>query len=154
MPQELTLDERTEKLKALGYPMDPPPPSSLKWIEKVVIVDGVAYVSGHTAGKGKVPSQYPADHAKKAAAWAMASLLRSLRAQLGSLDKVERVIRVGGYVNADLDFTDPSSVIHGASELLDEVFGEAGKHCRTALGVAQLPAGNAVEVDAIFKVKP
>lgn len=148
------MDQRTEKLKAMGFQVDvPPPPSSLQWMDRVVVVDNLAFVSGHTAGKGKVPSQCPADQAKAAAAQAMASVLRSLRAHLGSLDRVERVVRVGGYVNVDPDFSDPSAVIHGASELLFEVFGEAGKHCRTAIGQATLPAGTAVEVDAIFKVR-
>lgn len=153
MQKQVALEQRAARLVSLGYNMEPPAPGTLPWMDRVVIVDGIAFVSGHTAGKGKVPSQCPLDEAKKAAAAAMANLLRSLRAELGSLDKVERVIRVGGYVNIDLDFTDPSSVIHGASELLAEVFGAAGNHCRTALGVAQLPAGTAVEVDAVFKVK-
>jgi enamine deaminase RidA (YjgF/YER057c/UK114 family) len=70
----------------------------------------------------------------------------------GDLDKVKRVVRVGGFVNAVPEFGDQPKVINGASDLLVEVFGEAGKHARAAVGVASLPFGVAVEVDAIFEV--
>jgi len=147
------MEERAQKLKALGYNVEPLGPPSKSWMDRVVIVNGLAFVSGHTAGKGKVTAELPLKDAHKAAEAAMANVLRSLRDALGSLDKVDRVVRVGGYVNIDATFNDPSSVIHGASELCETVFGDAGKHCRTALGVAQLPAGTAVEIDAIFKVQ-
>jgi len=73
---------------------------------------------------------------------------------LGSLDRIERVVRVTGYVNTDPDFTECHLIINGATNLLKEVFGpEAGRHARTALGMGQLPLGTSVEVEAIFQLK-
>ncbi|MFW6038897.1 MAG: RidA family protein [bacterium] len=143
-------------MKALGYDKIDiaPPKPSLAWMDKVVIDGTTAYVSGHPAGQGKVPSEVSVEDGYKAAATAMANALQTTRAALGSLDRIERVLRVTGYVNVDTDFHDVSKVIHGASELLHEVFGDAGKHARTAIGTAQLPSNCAAEVELILKVKP
>ena len=81
-------------------------------------------------------------------------LIAQLKAALGSLDRVERVVKLGGYVNSAADFTDQPKVVNGASELMVAVFGDAGKHARSAVGVPALPLGAAVEVDAIVAVRP
>ncbi len=80
-------------------------------------------------------------------------LLAQMKAALGSLDRVEKVVKLGVFVNSASDFTDQPKVANGASELMQEVFGEAGRHARSAVGVAVLPLGVAVEVDAIVAVK-
>ena len=80
-------------------------------------------------------------------------LLAQIKAALGSLDRVERIVKLGVFVNSAPDFTDQPKVANGASELMQEVFGEAGRHARSAVGVAVLPLGVAVEVDAIVAVK-
>ena len=80
-------------------------------------------------------------------------LLAQIRNALGSLDRVERIVKLGVFVNSDPSFTDQPKVANGASELMQEVFGEAGRHARSAVGVAVLPLGVAVEVDAIVAVK-
>ena len=80
-------------------------------------------------------------------------LLAQMKAALGSLDRVERVVKLGVFVNSHGDFTDQPKVANGASELMQEVFGEAGRHARSAVGVPVLPLGVAVEVDAIVAVK-
>ncbi len=80
-------------------------------------------------------------------------ILAQLKAALGSLDKVERVVKLGVFVNCTPDFTDQPKVGNGASELMQEVFGEAGRHARAAVGAPSLPMGVAVEVDAVVKVK-
>jgi enamine deaminase RidA (YjgF/YER057c/UK114 family) len=80
-------------------------------------------------------------------------LLAQIKAALGSLDRVERVVKLGVFVNSTPDFTDQPKVANGASELMQEVFGEAGRHARSAVGVAVLPLGVAVEVDAIVAVR-
>ena len=72
---------------------------------------------------------------------------------LGSLDRVERVVKLGVFVNSAPSFTDQPKVANGASELMQQVFGEAGRHARSAVGVAVLPLGVAVEIDAIVAVK-
>jgi enamine deaminase RidA (YjgF/YER057c/UK114 family) len=81
-------------------------------------------------------------------------LLAQVQASLGSLERVERIVKLGVFVNSDPSFTDQPKVANGASELMQEVFGEAGRHARSAVGVAALPLGVAVEVDAIVAVKP
>jgi enamine deaminase RidA (YjgF/YER057c/UK114 family) len=80
------------------------------------------------------------------------NILRLLAQELGSLDRIARVIRIGGYVNSTEDFTDQHLVVNGASQLLADVLGDAAPHARTALGAAQLPLGTSVEVDAIVEV--
>jgi enamine deaminase RidA (YjgF/YER057c/UK114 family) len=80
-------------------------------------------------------------------------LLAQMQAALGSLDRVERVVKLGVFVNSAPSFTDQPKVANGASELMQEVFGEAGRHARSAVGVAVLPLGVAVEVDAIVAVR-
>ena len=149
-----------QKLESLGYPLDRvPAPGALY---QPVVIDGTTvYVSGcvpmdgerNLASKGKVPSQVSMEEAKKAAALCAANVLRLVRREVGSLDRVERVLRVTGYVNTDPAFTDQHLVINGASQLFVEVFGQAGMHARTAVGMAQLPLGSSVEVEAILKLK-
>ena len=80
-------------------------------------------------------------------------ILAQLKAALGSLDRVERIVKLGGFVNSTANFTDQPKVVNGASELMVAVFGEAGKHARSAVGVPVLPLGAAVEVDAIVAVR-
>jgi len=80
-------------------------------------------------------------------------LLAQLKAALGSLDRVERIVKLGVFVNSHADFTDQPKVANGASELMVDVFGEAGKHARSAVGVPTLPLGVAVEVDAVVAVR-
>jgi enamine deaminase RidA (YjgF/YER057c/UK114 family) len=154
------MNDRDRKLESLGYPLDRN--LSPGAIYRSVVVDGTTvYVSGCVAfdgdknlvSKGKVPSQVSLDEARKAAALCAANVLRLVRQELGSLDRLERVLRLTGYVNSDPGFTDQHLVINGASQLMLDVFGEAGWHARTALGMAQLPLGSSVEVEAILKLR-
>ncbi len=116
------------------------------------------YLSGHLGkrdGKlvrGKVGAEVSRDEAYAAARSAAIDIIASARAALSSLERVRGVAKVTGFVNSAADFTEQSAVINGASDLLVEVFGEAGKHARSSIGVAQLPLGAAVEVEAIFEV--
>ena len=80
-------------------------------------------------------------------------LLAQMKAALGSLDRVERIVKLGVLVNSSPDFTDQPKVANGASELMQDVFGEAGRHARSAVGVPVLPLGVAVEVDAVVQVR-
>jgi enamine deaminase RidA (YjgF/YER057c/UK114 family) len=147
-------------LESLGYPLDRLPLPGA--IYKPVVIDGTTvYVSGclpmnggrELTSKGKVPSQVSLEDAKKAAALCAANILRLVRKEVGSLDRVERVLRLTGYVNTDADFTDHHLVVNGASQLFVDVFGDAGMHARSAVGMAQLPLGTSVEVEAILKLK-
>jgi enamine deaminase RidA (YjgF/YER057c/UK114 family) len=80
-------------------------------------------------------------------------LIAQMRKALGSLDRVERVVKLGAFVSSTADFTDQPKVANGASELMEKVLGEAGRHVRSAVGVPVLPLGAAVEIDAIVAVK-
>ena len=151
---------REEKLESLGFPLDRvPTPGAL--YRPVVVHGGLAYVSGcvpfdgpgNLVSVGKVGKDLSLADAQKAAALCAANVLRLLRAELGSLDRIVRMLRVGGYVNSTEEFTDQHLVINGASELFCDVLGEAGPHARTALGLAQLPLGSSVEVDAVAQVQ-
>lgn len=146
-------------LSDLGYPLEKTTPEG-KLVEALVVEGAILYASGQVAfdgdqlvSRGKVPSQITVEAATQAAALCAANVLRAVRKRLGSLDRVARVLRLTGYVNADADFTDEHLVINGASQLVHKVFGEAGRHARTALGVAQLPLGSSVEVEMILKIK-
>ena len=154
------MGDREKRLEAAGYPLDRGPKEGtvidlLSVLGDTVYASGqVPYDAGVLTSKGKVPSQVSVADATKAAALCAANILRAVVTKLGSLDKIARVVRVTGYVNADPDFTDCHLVIHGATNLLKEVFGpDAGRHARTALGMAQLPLGTSVEVEAIFQLR-
>ena len=148
-----------EKLEALGYPIgQSSPPAAI--YKPVVVMGRTVYVSGAvpTDGgtlqyKGKVPSEVSLKEAKKAAALCAANNLRMVYHAIGSLDRIAHVIRLTGYVNTDLDFTDQHLVINGASELLREVFGDAGVGARSAVSMAQLPLGSTTETELILELK-
>jgi enamine deaminase RidA (YjgF/YER057c/UK114 family) len=102
---------------------------------------------------GKVGADMDPETAYKAARACGVSALAAARAALGSLDRVRRVVRVMGLVNATPDFTAQPAVINGFSDLMVEVFGEQGRHARVAYGAGSLPGGAAVEVESLFEVE-
>lgn len=126
----------------------------------VVIAGGLAHVSGQVSfvdgvlRKGRLGEDVSLEQGIEAAQGCGLMVLAQLKAALGSLDRVERVVKLGCFVNSSADFTDQPKVANGASELMVAVFGEAGKHARAAVGVPSLPLGVAVEVDAIVAVRP
>ncbi|MBZ4023631.1 hypothetical protein CKO11_14345 [Rhodobacter sp. TJ_12] len=81
------------------------------------------------------------------------ALMAQARAALGDLDKIKRVVKLVGFVNSTADFTDQPKVVNGCSDLMVEVFGDAGRHARSAVSAASLPMGVAVEIEAIFEVE-
>ncbi len=125
----------------------------------VVVQGGFAYVSGQISivdGEridGRLGEDLELEDGIKAARGCGLMILAQLQAALGSLDRVERIVKLGGFVNCTSDFTDQPKVVNGASDLMLEVFGDAGKHARAAVGVPSLPLGVAVEVDAVVAVK-
>jgi enamine deaminase RidA (YjgF/YER057c/UK114 family) len=126
----------------------------------VVIAGGLAHVSGQLpfiGGKlvtGRLGEDVSLEQGTAAAQACGLMILAQLKAALGSLDRVERVVKLGAFVNSTGTFTDQPKVANGASELMAAVFGDVGKHARSAVGVPVLPLGAAVEVDAIVAVKP
>ena len=102
---------------------------------------------------GKVGRDYTTEEAYQAARGCALNLLGNLKSVIGDLDKVTRVVKVLGMVNADPEFTSPPAVINGCSDLLVEVFGEHGRHARSAVGMAALPNAIPVEIEMIVEVE-
>lgn len=150
----MSIDARLEEL-GIELPQAAAPVASYV---PVVIHGGMAFVSGQISFvdgelmKGRLGDDVSLEDGMKAARGCGLMILAQLKAALGSLDRVERVIKLGGFVSSTPDFTDQPKVVNGASDLMLEVFGEAGKHSRAAVGVPSLPLGVAVEVDAIVAV--
>ena len=146
-----------EKLSSLNIQL-PAPVGSLAAFVPTVQVDRLLFVSGHIArrdGKpwvGRLGAGVSVAEGQEAARAVAIDLLATLHAELGSLERVRRIVKLLVLVNAAPDFVEPHLVANGASELLREVFGEAGAHARSALGVAQLPLGACVEVEMILEV--
>ncbi len=107
---------------------------------------------GKLIAKGKLGKEVTVEHGVAAARGCAINLLAQVKAALGDLDKVTRVVRLGGFVNSTPEFTDGPKVLNGASDLMVAVFGDKGRHARSTVGVASLPADAAVEVEAIFEV--
>ncbi|MCS7237885.1 MAG: RidA family protein [Thermoguttaceae bacterium] len=154
-------DQRfNQLLESRGWSsLSPPAPKGL--YRPVLRIDSFIYTSGHlpigpdgAVVCGQVGRDVDEAQAAQAAALAMASILRALQQELGSLSKVARVVRLFGLVNAVADFTAHPRVLNGASEVLAEVFGsELGVGVRTAAGASSLPLGAVVELEAIFRLK-
>ncbi|GAB5561425.1 MAG: RidA family protein [Synoicihabitans sp.] len=102
---------------------------------------------------GKVGSAVSIEEGQLAARHTALALLATLRQELGSLDRVKRIVRVEGFVNCGPDFTNQSQVINGCSDLLIEIFGDAGRHARMAIGAGSLPLDVSVEIAMIVEVK-
>ena len=118
----------------------------------VVISGQIPLVDGKVAFTGKVSEDITPERAKEAARACFVNLLAQLKAATGDLDRVKRVVKLGVFVNSTDDFTDQPKVANGVSDLMVEVFGEAGKHARFAVGTNVLPLDLAVEVDAVFEI--
>jgi enamine deaminase RidA (YjgF/YER057c/UK114 family) len=138
----------------------PAPPKPVATYVPCVQVKELVYVSGHgplrpdgTMYTGRVGADLSEQQGKEAARIVGLALLASLKNYLGSLDRVVRLVKTLGMVNAAPDFRNHPSVINGFSDLMVEVFGEPGKGARSAVGMGSLPGNIAVEVEAIFEVR-
>jgi enamine deaminase RidA (YjgF/YER057c/UK114 family) len=107
---------------------------------------------GKLIAKGKLGAGVTIEQGNAAARGCAINLLSQVKAALGDLDKVVRVVRLGGFVNSAPDFVDGPKVLNGASDLMVAAFGDKGRHARSTIGVASLPADAAVEVEAMFEV--
>lgn len=146
------------RLKELGIELPPVAKPVANYVP-YRLVGSMLYLSGQGPREngqtlvGKVPSQVTVDEAHRRARLVGLGLLAAARDALGSLDRVEAVVKMLGMVNAHPDFTDHPQVINGCSDLFVEVLGEAGKHARSAVGMGSLPHGISVEIEAILAVK-
>ncbi|MEP7221276.1 MAG: RidA family protein [Novosphingobium sp.] len=155
----MTDSEIDKKLAELGLAL-PVAAAPVAAYVPVVIAGGLAHVSGQLPfvdGKlvtGRLGEDVSLEQGTAAAQACGLMILAQLKAALGSLDRVERIVKLGAFISSTGTFTDQPKVANGASELMAAVFGHAGKHARSAVGVPVLPLGAAVEVDAIVAVKP
>jgi enamine deaminase RidA (YjgF/YER057c/UK114 family) len=148
-----------QKMAALGIVLHTPPTPIANYVGFVrtgnlLIVSGQVCVDpeGKLIAKGKLGAGVTVEQGNAAARGCAINLLAQIKAALGDLDKVVRVVRLGGFVNSAPDFLDGPKVLNGASDLMVQVFGDKGRHARTTVGVASLPADAAVEVEGIFEV--
>ena len=148
-----------QKLKELGLEL-PEPPKPVAAYVPAVEANGLLFTSGSgpfEAGKikyyGKVGSDLTVEEGYQAARLTMLNLLAVVQQALGSLDRVERIVKVLGLVASAPDFNRQPEVMNGASHLLEEVFGEQGRHARSAIGVNELPLNTPVEIEMIVKIK-
>ena len=146
-----------EKLNELSINLPTPPSPAGSYIP-VVTTGNLAFVSGQIPMKngnvifqGKVPENQSVDSARDAAKICIINGLAQLKADLGSLDRIVKFVRISGFVNSNSDFIEQPKVINAASELLVEIFGDMAKHSRIAVGVASLPLNSTVEIDMIVE---
>lgn len=118
----------------------------------LVLAGQVCEWNGEVRYVGKIGREFDIETGQAAARICGLNLIAALRQALGNLDRVRQCLRLGGFVNCDPEFRQVPQVINGASDLMHQIFGAEGAHARTAVGVATLPRGAAVEVDAIFAV--
>lgn len=147
-----------KRLDALNITL-PSPPKPVGSYVPVVITGKLAFVSGQIPIKdgkviyaGKVSRDLSVEDAQKAARLCVINALAQLKAELGSLDRISKIVRVSGFVNSPPEFTDQPKVINAASDLLFEIFGQKGQHTRIAVGVSSLPLNSAVEIDLIAEI--
>ena len=148
-----------KRLKVLGIELPVASPPVANYVNAVG-VGNLIYLSGKgplqadgTLITGKVGKQVSIEQGQAAARLTGLQLLAALKAEIGSLNKVKRIVKVLGMVNCDSNFTQHPLVINGFSDLMFEVFGERGKHARSAVGMGSLPGNISVEIEMIVKVK-
>jgi enamine deaminase RidA (YjgF/YER057c/UK114 family) len=147
------------KLEALGLTL-PSPPAPVANYVRAVTVGNVVYLSGHGpsrdgafAFQGKVGAERTVEEGYQAAHLVMLNCLSSLKQEIGDLDRVERVVKLLGMVNCTENFGHHPEVINGASDLLVQLYGERGRHARSAVGMQSLPRGITVEIEMIVQLR-
>ncbi len=145
-------------IEKLGYKLPQAPKPAAVYVPAVRVGD-IIYVSGQTPKednellyKGKLGKDFTVDEGYEAARICILRALSAVEAEIENLDKIKRIVKLTGYVNSTDDFEEQSKVINGASELLEEIFGEKGKHARVAVGTNSLPGNAAVEIELIVQV--
>jgi enamine deaminase RidA (YjgF/YER057c/UK114 family) len=154
--------EVEKKLAEMGLSL-PPSPSPVANYVPAVRSGNLLFVSGHGPAfvkdgkieyiRGKLGRELTVEQGDEAARQVMLNILQSIKGVIGDLDKVRRIVKVLGFVNCTEDFPDQPKVINGASDLLVALYGERGRHARSAVGMQQLPFGIAVEIEMVVEVE-
>jgi enamine deaminase RidA (YjgF/YER057c/UK114 family) len=157
----MSLDLPSARLAQLGLSL-PEPAAPVAAYVPTVEINGLLYVSGQlplredgTLIAGRLGEDFDVEHGRQAAELCGVMLIAQIKSALGGdLGRVERIVKLGAFVASGAHFIDQAKVANGASELMVAVFGDAGRHARSAVGVPVLPLGAAVEVDAIVAIRP
>jgi len=148
------------KLLKIGYTLPPPPGPAGNYLPatcsgNIMWLAGVgSRMADGSRISGKLGSDLNVDQGYEAARWCALNLLARMKAELGDLDRVSRILKVVGMVNSTPDFGEQAKVVDGASDLFVELFGDQGRHSRSAPGMAALPHNTAVIVECIIEVTP
>ncbi|HLG38095.1 MAG TPA: RidA family protein [Chitinophagaceae bacterium] len=160
LPIHLPAQDAETKLKEKGILLIPPSKPIANYVN-AVRAGNLLYLSGKGPSKadgsyitGKIGKDLTIEQGYEAARLTAINHLSVLKTELGSLNKVKRIVKVLGMVNCAEDFKDQPKVINGYSDLMVEIFGDKGKHARSAVGMASLPFGMAVEVELILEIEP
>jgi enamine deaminase RidA (YjgF/YER057c/UK114 family) len=151
--------EAEAKLEQLGFILpEPPQPVGVYLLAQrtgnLLFLSGTTcYANGSMLYTGRVGKELSVEEGYAAAQQTMLNLLSIIKAEIGDLDRIERIIKVNGYVNSAPDFDRQPAVINGASELLEKVFGQRGKHARTSIGVSDLPGHIPVEIEMVVQIR-
>ncbi len=151
-------DQTLAHLESLGLSLPSVPVPIAAYVNCVrtgnlLFLSGGLPIDGDRKVIGKIPTDVTIEQGYEASRMVILNRLAVIRDEIGSLDRVKRIVTLNGFVNSTADFYDHPKVINGASELLLEIFGERGKHSRTALGVPALPLNVAVEINLIVEVE-
>ena len=148
-----------QRLKDLNIVLAKPSPPLASYV-KTVRTGNLIFMAGHGPDKpdgsrvtGRLGADLSIEQGQEAARSTGISLLSSLKAEIGDLNKVKRIVKVLGFVNSTPDFSDQSKVMNGFSDLMIEVFGDKGKHARSAIGMPTLPANWATEVEMVVEIE-
>ncbi len=150
----------SETLHRLGITLPVPTPAIAAYVPFVragnlLIISGqLPLLDGKLLLTGQFGAGLTLEQGQNAARQCAINVLSQAQAALGTLDLIRRVVRLGGFISATPEFTDHAKVMNGASELMESVFGEAGRHARSTIGVPSLPLGAAVEVEGLFDISP
>ncbi len=152
------MDKTLERLESLGYLLPEVPKPVASYVNCVrcgnlLYISGGLSIDGEDKILGKVPTDLSTLEAADGARLAALNRLSVIKQEIGSLDKIVRIVQLNGFVNSEPDYTGQPQVINGASDMLVDILGERGRHSRTAVGVASLPLGVAVEISMIVEVK-
>lgn len=147
-----------DKIASLGLALPAVPAPVAAYVNCVrsgnlLYLSGGLPIDGDKKVIGKVPTDVSIEQAQEGARMIILNRLAVIQSEIGSLDKVKQIVAVGGFVSSEPDFYGHPQVINGASELLVEIFGDKGKHSRTAVGVSALPLNVAVEINLIVEVE-
>ena len=149
---------REQRLTTLGLVLPPPPKPVASYVPAVrsgtlLFLSGILPMKdGKPAWTGKIGRELTVEQGAEAARLACLNALAVVKAEIGSLDAVSRIVRLGGHVASAEGFTQQPAVVNGASDLLVAIFGDAGRHARLALGAYELPLGAAIELELIVEI--